>query len=45
LLALAGADVPAAAPPQRGSDEALMDSDDEAVTRGFARLRKTIPLA
>jgi uncharacterized protein (DUF779 family) len=43
LLALAGVDAPAAAPPSKAPDEALMDSDDEAVTRGFTRFRKTIP--
>jgi hypothetical protein len=46
LLAAAAADAPpAAAPPKREGDEAMMETDDEAVTRGFTRFRKTIPLA
>jgi len=43
LLADAGAAAPPPAAPD--PDAALMDSDDEAVTRGFTRYRKTVPLA
>lgn len=46
VFLLLAADAPdAAAAPKRDPEEALMDSDDEAVTRGFTRSRKTIPLS